>query len=323
MRRAAARSSLSGLPLFSAAVFPARGRPEPGEPVGYGCLLVRGLVHRLWPAGCGWFPCCKCSRWWSCRFLQKAESEAGPNGPTPLSRSRCRSVGAVHSAAGVFAGGETRRAEPPLRFWERRPRSLEPIRLSGAARRAAPVAAAPTVKAAGFGFSLPVGRFGQPARYSREVKMIVVVVDHLLDDVVALGVVALGVVVAVDADALPVQYALVGPVAAIGNVAENRRESLSPAPTLPTPLRRRGMTPPVAPVCSRQMRVNRLGWLADSANDSHAMSGSIDFAAGASHHTRDSPRPRKGDATANAAWRDGAGRSWPRRKRLANRRVCE
>ena len=43
----------------------------------------------------------------------KGRKRGGPNGPTPLSGSRCRSLGAVHSAAVVFAGGETRRAGPP------------------------------------------------------------------------------------------------------------------------------------------------------------------------------------------------------------------
>ena len=50
------------------------------------------------------------------------------------------------------------------RYWERRPRSLAPIGLSGAAHRAARVAAAPPGKAAGFGMLLPVRQLLQPAR---------------------------------------------------------------------------------------------------------------------------------------------------------------
>ncbi len=47
------------------------------------------------------------------------------------------------AAVVVFADGETRRAGPPPRSWERRPRSLVSIRLSVAAQGATPVAAPP------------------------------------------------------------------------------------------------------------------------------------------------------------------------------------
>ena len=59
--------------------------------------------------------------------------------------------------------------------------------------------------------------------------MTVVAVDHLLD-----------VVVVVDADALPIAYGVVGPVAAAGNVAGNWRESLPPDPDSCGPLRHPG-----------------------------------------------------------------------------------
>ena len=68
--------------------------------------------------------------------------------------------------------------------------------------RSRPVAATPRLGAAGFVLSLPVQRLLQPARYGRELTMVVVAVDHLLDVLVL-------VVVAAVADVLLVA----GPVA--------------------------------------------------------------------------------------------------------------
>ena len=92
--------------------------------------------------------------------------------------------------------------------WERRPRSLAPIRLSLAAHQAAPVDLA-ALRAAGPGF-LPVHRLLQPARDDGELTMVVVfAVDYLPD-------VNLVVVVAVVADVLPVT----DPLAAVGSGAD-------------------------------------------------------------------------------------------------------
>ena len=92
--------------------------------------------------------------------------------------------------------------------------------------------AAPPGKAGGFRLLLPVRRLLQPARYGRERRTTVVVIDHLLDVVVVVG-----------PGALPVADEVVGPVAVAGNVAGKLRESLSPDPDVSRPLRRRGITP--------------------------------------------------------------------------------
>ena len=75
---------------------------------------------------------------------------------------------------------------------------------------------------------LPVRRLLQPAGYGSEPRLFVVVVDHFLD-------VVAHVVDVVDVDALP--------VATVGKVAGNRRESPTLTPAKYRPLHRRGMTP--------------------------------------------------------------------------------
>ena len=82
------------------------------------------------------------------------------------------------------------------RRWERRPRSLMPIRLSGAALRSCPDCRRSVLRATGRGCP-PVPRLLQPGRDDRERLMIVIAVNHLLDVVVV-------VVVAFVSDVLPV-----------------------------------------------------------------------------------------------------------------------
>ncbi len=209
---------------------------------------------------------------------------------------------------GCSPGGETRRAEPPLRRWERRLRSLMPIRLS-----------------VGVGLLLPVRRLLQPARHGREVRMNVVVVDHLLD----------GVVIVV-ADVMPVDYVIAGPMAAFGKVAGSWRERLPFDPDISRPLRRRGMTPWVA--CSSFCWMSR----ATAPRWSRLLTPQPKAALAI---PRDAHRAL-GQATQEeipVGWRDGAGRTkprvglreWssrlgggerrnlPRRKRATNRSVRE
>ena len=91
-------------------------------------------------------------------------------------------------------------------WWERRPRSLAPIRLSGQGQPIKPPGwGCAAIWAAGFGLP-PVHRLLQPARDDRELMLTVVAVNHLLDVVV---------VVALAFDVLPVA----DPVAAAGNGA--------------------------------------------------------------------------------------------------------
>ena len=107
-----------------------------------------------------------------------------------------------------------------LPCWERRPRSLAPIRLSLAAHQAAPVEPA-TLYAAGPG-SLPVHRLLQPALDGRFLTMIVVLaVDYLLD-------VNLIVVVAAVADVLPVADLVVDGGCGAGNLHDKLCLSLDP-----------------------------------------------------------------------------------------------
>ena len=157
--------------------------------------------------------------------------------------------------------------------WERRPRSLAPIRLSLAAHQAAPVNPA-ALRAAGPGL-LPVHRLQPPAHDVGELIMIfVLAVDYLLD-------VDLVVVVAVVADVLPFGNW----VADVGDGANDWRDNLcrSLAPDSCHPLRHSGDDAVARPNHPAPV----------SATDSHGMVMSLDGATGTGsrHPAQDALRP--------------------------------
>ena len=108
-------------------------------------------------------------------FPPKGGKRGRPEWTDPALRFKMQVLGAVHSAAWVFAGGETRRAGKPPPVGETTP-LVGAYSIVRGGLRCRP--------------GLPsVRRLLQPAGYDRESRMFVVV-DHLLDVVVVALVVA-------------------------------------------------------------------------------------------------------------------------------------
>ena len=85
-----------------------------------------------------------------------------------------------------------------------------------------------------FGLLPPVHRLFQPVRYGRQLAIMIVAEDHLLDVVMVM-------VVGVDADVMPVADGFAVPAADVGNGSGNWDKSLSPYPVSRHPLRHRDL----------------------------------------------------------------------------------
>ncbi len=128
--------------------------------------------------------------------------------------------------------------------------------------------------------------------------MIILASVHLLDGVVV-------VVITVVADALPVDYVVVGPVADGGNHAHDWRVGLSPSPDFRDPLRRLGVDAGAQPDHPAPV----------SAGDSIGMVIALDCPTDtvSRHPTQDALRPGSDYATGNGGWglAQDTVRSWP------------
>ena len=204
-------------------------------------------------------------------------------------------------------GGETRKAGPLSGLGETTP-LLGTYSVVRGGPRSRPGCSRAALWATGLELLPPVHRLRQPFRGGRELRMFVVVVDHLLE-----------VVVVVILDELTVADV----VADGGDVADSQRESLPPNPDLS----RTGLTqgndaesrpylfPPYA-------SFNRPGWLPGSASNNHAIVKDLDCATGAGspHTAPDALRPGSGSATGEAGWGLAQDALRPGSKRPANRR---